>query len=140
MDQATKKALQIYAAKIRLGIVDSTNSAKSGHPGGSLSSADVFAYLYGKEMRVDPKNPKWADRDRFVLSKGHCAPGLYSALAYKGFFPPEDLTTLRHIGSYLQGHPQYEHGARRGYEHRLSGSGHQRRLRYGQGRQVPGQG
>ena len=77
MDQATKKALQIYAAKIRLGIVDSTNSAKSGHPGGSLSSADVFAYLYGKEMRVDPKNPKWADRDRFVLSKGHCAPGLY---------------------------------------------------------------
>ena len=105
MDQATKKALQIYAAKIRLGIVDSTNSAKSGHPGGSLSSADVFAYLYGKEMRVDPKNPKWADRDRFVLSKGHCAPGLYSALAYKGFFPPEDLTTLRHIGSYLQGHP-----------------------------------
>ena len=100
MDQATKKALQIYAAKIRLGIVDSTNSAKSGHPGGSLSSADVFAYLYGKEMRVDPKNPKWADRDRFVLSKGHCAPGLYSALAYKGFFPPEDLTTLRHIGSY----------------------------------------
>lgn len=74
MDQATKKALQIYAAKIRLGIVDSTNSAKSGHPGGSLSSADVFAYLYGKEMRVDPKNPKWADRDRFVLSKGHCAP------------------------------------------------------------------
>lgn len=70
-----------------------------------MSSADVFAYLYGKEMRVDPKNPKWADRDRFVLSKGHCAPGLYSALAYKGFFPPEDLTTLRHIGSYLQGHP-----------------------------------
>ena len=105
MDQATKKALQIYAAKIRLGIVDSTNSAKSGHPGGSLSSADVFAYLYGKEMRVDPKNPKWPDRDRFVLSKGHVCPILYSALGILGYFPESVLHTLRQEGSMLQGHP-----------------------------------
>lgn len=105
MDQATKKELAVFAAKIRKGIVLSTYHAKSGHPGGSLSAADVFAYLYLKELRVDPKNPKKEDRDRFVLSKGHCAPGLYSALAYRGFFPPEDLKTLRHVGSYLQGHP-----------------------------------
>lgn len=105
MNNESKKALQIFAAQIRMGIIESTYHAKAGHPGGSLSSADVFAYLYGKEMKYDAKNPKAADRDRFVLSKGHCAPGLYSALAYKGFFPVEDLKTLRHIGSYLQGHP-----------------------------------
>lgn len=105
MNNETKKELQIFAAQIRMGIIESTYHAKAGHPGGSLSSADVFAYLYGKEMKYDAKNPKAADRDRFVLSKGHCAPGLYSALAYKGFFPVEDLKTLRHIGSYLQGHP-----------------------------------
>ncbi|MDD6619486.1 MAG: transketolase [Eubacteriales bacterium] len=105
MDNETKKMLSSYATKIRMGIIESTYNAKAGHPGGSLSSADLFAYLYFKEMKVDPKNPKWEDRDRFVLSKGHCAPGLYSALAYKGFFPVEDLKTLRHIGSYLQGHP-----------------------------------
>lgn len=105
MDSLCKKGLEIYATKIRMGIIEGTYNAKAGHPGGSLSAADVFAYLYEKEMRVDPKNPKWDDRDRLVLSKGHCAPGLYAALAYKGFFPVEDLKTLRHIDSYLQGHP-----------------------------------
>lgn len=105
MDSVCKKELEIYATKIRMGIIEGTYNAKAGHPGGSLSAADVFAYLYEKEMRVDPKNPKWDDRDRLVLSKGHCAPGLYAALAYKGFFPVEDLKTFRHIDSYLQGHP-----------------------------------
>ena len=105
MNIETKKMLQSYATKIRMGIIESTYGAKAGHPGGSLSSADLFAYLYFNEMRVDPKNPKDENRDRFVLSKGHCAPGLYSALAYKGYFPVEDLPTLRHIDSYLQGHP-----------------------------------
>lgn len=105
MDSLCKKELEIYATKIRMGIIEGTYNAKAGHPGGSLSAADVFAYLYEKDMRVDPKNPKWDDRDRLVLSKGHCAPGLYAALAYKGFFPVEDLKTLRHIDSYLQGHP-----------------------------------
>lgn len=105
MDNQTKKMLKSYAQKIRMGIIESTYGAKAGHPGGSLSSADVFAYLYFKEMRIDPKNPKDPNRDRFVLSKGHCAPGLYSALAHKGFFPVGDLPTLRHIDSYLQGHP-----------------------------------
>ena len=105
MDSVCKKELEIYATKIRMGIIEGTYNAKAGHPGGSLSAADVFAYLYEKEMRVDPNNPKWDDRDRLVLSKGHCAPGLYAALAYKGFFPVEDLKTLRHIDSYLQGHP-----------------------------------
>lgn len=105
MEMETKKMLSSYAAKIRMGIIESTYGAKAGHPGGSLSSADVFAYLYFKEMRVDAKNPKDENRDRFVLSKGHCAPGLYSALAHKGYFPVEDLPTLRHIDSYLQGHP-----------------------------------
>lgn len=105
MDSVCKKELEIYATKIRMGIIEGTYNAKAGHPGGSLSAADVFAYLYEKEMRVDPKNPKWDDRDRLVLSKGHCAPGLYAALAYKEFFPVEDLKTLRHIDSYLQGHP-----------------------------------
>ncbi len=105
MDRETQKMLSSYAVKIRMGIIESTYSAKAGHPGGSLSSADLFAYLYFKEMNIDPKNPKDENRDRFVLSKGHCAPGLYSALAYRGYFPVEDLPTLRHIDSYLQGHP-----------------------------------
>ncbi|MBR6093421.1 MAG: transketolase [Lachnospiraceae bacterium] len=97
--------LQQIANKVRQGVIISTHAAKSGHPGGSLSAADIFTYLYFEEMNVDPKNPKDPDRDRFVLSKGHTAPGLYSTLAIKGFFPFDDLTTLRHLGSYLQGHP-----------------------------------
>ena len=88
-----------------MGIIASTHSAKAGHPGGSLSAAEMFTYLYNRELRVDPADPKNENRDRFVLSKGHTAPGLYAALAYRGFFPVEDLLTLRHIGSYLQGHP-----------------------------------
>ena len=90
------KALQIAACQIRMGVIESTHGAKAGHPGGSLSAADMFAYLYNKEMRIDPQNPQWENRDRFVLSKGHTAPGLYSALAYRGFFPVADLPTLRH--------------------------------------------
>ena len=97
--------LSKIANEVRKGIVKSTHSAKSGHPGGSLSAADIITYLYFEEMSVDPKNPQWADRDRFVLSKGHVAPALYAVLAEKGFFPKEDLLTLRHVGSYLQGHP-----------------------------------
>ena len=100
-----KKQLQITACKVRQGIVESTYCAKCGHPGGSLSAADLFTYLYNKELNVDPANPKWDDRDRFVLSKGHTAPGLYAALAHRGFFPVEDLKQLRKLGSYLQGHP-----------------------------------
>ena len=88
-----------------MGIVDATHGAKAGHPGGSLSATEMFTYLYFKEMNIDPKNPKWEDRDRFVLSKGHTTPGLYSTLALRGFFPVEDLPTFRHIDSYLQGHP-----------------------------------
>jgi len=88
-----------------MGIIESTHAAKCGHPGGSLSAAELFAYLYFKELNVDPENPRWPDRDRFVLSKGHTAPGLYAALAHRGFFPVEDLKTLRKTGSYLQGHP-----------------------------------
>ena len=99
------KQLKIMACKVRMGIIESTNSAKCGHPGGSLSAADLFTYLYFKELNVDPANPKMEQRDRFVLSKGHTAPGLYAALANRGFFPVADLTTLRQIGSYLQGHP-----------------------------------
>ncbi len=101
--------LQRTANEIRKGIITAVHSAKSGHPGGSLSAADIFTYLYFEELHVDPKNPKMADRDRFVLSKGHVAPGLYSTLAHRGFFPVEDLTTLRHVGSYLQGHPDMKH-------------------------------
>ena len=101
----TNLELQKKANEIRKGIVASVHSAKSGHPGGSLSAADIFTYLYFEEMNVDPSNPRMADRDRFVLSKGHTAPGLYATLAEKGFFPKEDLITLRHVGSYLQGHP-----------------------------------
>ena len=93
----------------RKGIVTAVHSAKSGHPGGSLSSADIFTYLYFKEMNVDPKEPQMPERDRFVLSKGHVAPGYYSTLAHRGFFPVEDLKTLRHTGSYLQGHPDKKH-------------------------------
>lgn len=100
-----KLKLMKTANEVRKGIVTSVHSAKAGHPGGSLSAADLFTYLYFKELNVDPKDPKKADRDRFVLSKGHTAPGLYAALAEKGFFPKEDLITLRHTGSYLQGHP-----------------------------------
>ena len=105
MAPEAKKKLELFALNIREGIVRSTHAAKSGHPGGSLSATEYFAYLYGKEMRVNPKNPKADDRDRFVLSKGHCAPGLYATLANAGFFPVEDLLTLRKLGSYLQGHP-----------------------------------
>lgn len=105
MTPVQKRQLQITACHVRMGIIDAVYGAKAGHPGGSLSSADVLTYLYFKEMNIDPGNPKWEDRDRFVLSKGHAAPGLYSALAHRGFFPVEDLTTLRHIDSYLQGHP-----------------------------------
>ena len=105
MTTEEKKQLQITACKVRMGVIEGTHGAKAGHPGGSLSAADVFTYLYFKELNIDPKNPRWDGRDRFVLSKGHTAPGLYAALAHRGFFPVEDLPTLRHIGSYLQGHP-----------------------------------
>ena len=105
MTPSEKKQLAITACKVRMGIVEATHSAKSGHPGGSLSATELFTYLYFKELNVDPANPKWEDRDRFVLSKGHTAPGLYSALANRGFFPVEDLKTLRKTDSYLQGHP-----------------------------------
>ena len=101
--------LEKMANEIRKDIVTAVHSAKSGHPGGSLSAADIYTYLYFEEMNVDPANPKWEDRDRFVLSKGHVAPGLYSTLAEKGYFPKEDLKTLRHTGSYLQGHPDMKH-------------------------------
>ena len=105
MTPEEKKALRRTAISVREGILTSTHGAKAGHPGGSLSAADMFTYLYFKELRVDSKDPKKVERDRFVLSKGHTAPGLYAALANRGFFPVEDLVTLRHIDSYLQGHP-----------------------------------
>ena len=104
-----KLELQKIANEVRKDIVTAVHAAKAGHPGGSLSAADIFTYLYFEEMNVDPKDPKKADRDRFVLSKGHTAPGLYSALALKGYFPVDDLETLRHLGSYLQGHPDMKH-------------------------------
>ena len=104
-----KLELMKTANEIRKGIVTALHSAKAGHPGGSLSATEIFTYLYFEEMNVDPKDPKKADRDRFILSKGHTAPGLYSTLAQKGFFPKEDLVTLRHTGSYLQGHPDMKH-------------------------------
>ena len=100
-----KKELQLAAVKVRKGIVTAVHAAKAGHPGGSLSAADIFTYLYFKEMNIDPKDPRKADRDRFVLSKGHTAPGLYSAMANRGYFPVEELETLRKLGSRLQGHP-----------------------------------
>ncbi len=101
----TNLELQKTANEVRKGIVTAVHSAKAGHPGGSLSAADMFTFLYFEEMNIDPANPKMEERDRFVLSKGHTAPGLYSALAHRGYFPVEDLKTLRHLGSYLQGHP-----------------------------------
>ena len=105
----TNLELQKMAVEVRKGIIEGVHSAKAGHPGGSLSAADIFTYLYFEEMNVDPKDPKNEERDRFVLSKGHTAPGLYSVLAHKGYFPVEDLLTLRHTGSYLQGHPDMKH-------------------------------
>ena len=104
-----KLELMKTANEVRKGIVTAVHSAKSGHPGGSLSAADIYTYLFFEEMNIDPKDPKKADRDRFVLSKGHTAPGYYSTLAHRGFFPVEDLTTLRKVGSYLQGHPDMKH-------------------------------
>ena len=104
-----KLELQKVANEVRKGIITGVHAAKAGHPGGSLSAADIFTYLYFEEMNIDPKDPKKVDRDRFVLSKGHTAPGLYSALALRGYFPVEDLKTLRHLGSYLQGHPDMKH-------------------------------
>ncbi len=105
MDVTTKKQLQVTACKVRMGVVEGTFNAKSGHPGGSMSISDLLTYLYFAKMHVDPKNPDMPDRDRLVLSKGHCAPGLYSVLAQRGFFPYEELKSLRHIGALLQGHP-----------------------------------
>ena len=104
-----KLELQKTANEVRKGIVTAVYSAKAGHPGGSLSAADLFTYLYFEEMNIDPKDPHKPDRDRFVLSKGHTAPGLYSTLAHRGYFPVEDLKTFRHVGSYLQGHPDMKH-------------------------------
>lgn len=109
MNSNEKKALRVTACKVRIGAITGVYCAKSGHPGGSLSAADVFTYLYFKEMHVDPKNPKDPDRDRFVLSKGHACPGLYAALAERGYFPKEELKSLRHIGAMLQGHPDMKH-------------------------------
>jgi len=109
MDIVDKNMLLKTAVEVRKGIVTGVHSAKAGHPGGSLSAADIFTYLYFEEMNIDPKDPKNPDRDRFVLSKGHTAPGLYAALANRGYFPVEDLLTLRHTGSYLQGHPDMKH-------------------------------
>lgn len=133
MTPQEKKQLQVMACKVRMGVIEGVHAAKSGHPGGSLSAADMFTYLYFKELRVDPKNPQWEDRDRFVLSKGHTAPGLYATLALRGFFPVEDLVTLRKMGSYLQGHPNMNSVPGRGYVHGFSGAGHFRRLRHGAG-------
>lgn len=101
--------LQKTANEVRKGIITAVYNAKSGHPGGSLSAADIYTYLYFEEMNIDPENPKKADRDRLVVSKGHTSPGYYSALAHRGFFPVEDLKTFRHVGSYLQGHPDMKH-------------------------------
>lgn len=109
MDAKQKKELQKIACKIRMGVIEGTFHAKSGHPGGSLSIAEDLAFLYWKEMEIDPANPKWEDRDRFVLSKGHCAPALYAALAQRGYFPAEELKSLRHTGALLQGHPDMKH-------------------------------
>ena len=105
MTRTEKRELQILACKARIGAIIGTFNAKSGHPGGSLSAADVFTYLYFREMNVDPSNPSWSDRDRFVLSKGHCCPSLYAVLALKGFFSWDELSVLRHVGAMLQGHP-----------------------------------
>ena len=109
MDNQTKLCLQKTACKVRIGIIEGVHAAKSGHPGGSLSVADILTYLYFKEMNIDPENPKDPERDRFVLSKGHAAPALYATLAQRGFFSPDELLGLRHIGSMLQGHPDMKH-------------------------------
>lgn len=109
MNAAAKKQLLKTALKVRIGIIEGVHSAKSGHPGGSLSCADILTYLYFAKMNIDPKNPKMENRDRFVLSKGHAAPALYATLAERGYFDPELLKTLRHIGSILQGHPDMKH-------------------------------
>lgn len=108
MTKEEEITLRKTACKIRIGVLTATHGAKAGHPGGSLSAADVFTYLYFRELNIDPSRPKKVGRDRFVLSKGHTAPGLYAALAYRGFFPVDDLPTLRHIDSYLQGHPNMD--------------------------------
>lgn len=105
MTQEKMKELRITACRVRQGIIEGTFQAKSGHPGGSLSATDILTYLYFSRMRIDPDNPQWEDRDRFVLSKGHAAPALYAVLAQRGFFPVQELKTLRHVGSRLQGHP-----------------------------------
>lgn len=105
MEEITKKKLQAIACKVRMGVIEGTYCAKSGHPGGSLSISDLLTYLYFAKMHIDPKQPEMADRDRLVLSKGHCAPALYATLAQRGFFPQEELRSLRHIGAMLQGHP-----------------------------------
>ena len=105
MEASKVKSLAAFATRIRMKVVEGTFHAKSGHPGGSMSIADVLAYLYTEELRVDPANPRWEDRDRFVMSKGHCAPALYGALALRGFFPEEEIKSLRHTGAMLQGHP-----------------------------------
>ncbi len=145
MTSDEKKALQLTAVSVREGILTSPHGAKAGHPGGSLSAADMFTYLYFKEMRIDPKNPRWEERDRFVLSKGHTAPGLYSALAHRGYFPVDTLPTLRHIDSPLQGHPNMNTvpgvdmstgSLGQGIS---AAAGMALAARHGQGRQVPGQ-
>lgn len=105
MTSSEKKQMQITACKVRMGVIESTHGAKAGHPGGSLSAAEIYTYLYFKEMNIDPQHPMMEDRDRFVLSKGHSTPGLYATLAQRGFFPVDDLPTFRHVDSYLQGHP-----------------------------------
>ena len=105
MNEAKIQELKKLATEVRLGILEGVHAAASGHPGGSLSIADILTYLYFEEMNVDPKNPKWDDRDRFVLSKGHCAPALYTVLALKGYFPREEIANLRQVDSFLQGHP-----------------------------------
>ena len=136
MTNAEKLTLAKHACHIRMGVIEGTHSAKCGHPGGSLDIAELLSYLYFVEMNIDPKDPKKADRDRLVLSKGHAAPALYAALAERGYFPVEDLKTLRKIGSYLQGPPQHERDPGCGYVHRQSGSGHLCRLRHGTGCQA----
>ena len=131
-----KQELQLKANEVRKGIVTAVHAAKAGHPGGSLSAADIFTYLYFEELNIDPKDPKKPDRDRFVLSKGHTAPGLYSALALRGYFPVEDLKTLRHLGSYLQGTSGYEAHSGCGYVERFLRTGNFRSSRHGIVRQT----
>ncbi len=109
MDAATKKQLEITACRVRMGVIEGVHSAKAGHPGGSLSIAEILTYLYFAQMHIDPQNPQWEDRDRLVLSKGHAAPALYAVLAERGYFDPALLGTLRQIGSILQGHPDMKH-------------------------------